>query len=61
VIVLASTPGEGYADIYEQGIEAAFSLAPSPMTLDQACRQAPTLLRERARDIARVLRLAGRK
>ncbi|MDH4608955.1 glycerate kinase [Pseudomonas sp. BN102] len=61
VIVLAGTLGEGYADIYEQGIEAAFSLASGPMTLDQACRQAPTLLRERARDIARVLRLAGRK
>lgn len=61
VIVLAGTLGERYADIYEQGIEAAFSLASGPMTLEQACRQAPTLLRERARDIARVLRLAGRK
>lgn len=60
VIVLAGTLGEGYADIYEQGIEAAFSLASGPMTLEQACRQAPTLLRERARDIARLLRLAGR-
>ena len=60
VIVLAGTLGEGYADLYEQGIEAAFSLASGPMTLEQACRQAPTLLRERARDIARVLRLTGR-
>ncbi|MNG25855.1 glycerate kinase II [compost metagenome] len=60
VIVLAGTLGEGYADIYSQGIDAAFSLASGPMTLTDACRQAPELLRERARDIARVLRLAGR-
>ncbi|MNF72258.1 Glycerate 2-kinase [compost metagenome] len=60
VIVLAGTLGEGYADIYSQGIDAAFSLASGPMTLADACLQAPELLRERARDIARVLRLAGR-
>lgn len=60
VIVLAGTLGEGYADIYSQGIDAAFSLASGPMTLADACRQAPELLRERARDVARVLRLVGR-
>lgn len=60
VIVLAGTLGEGYADIYSEGIEAAFSLASGPMTLHDACAQAPVLLRERARDIARLLRLSER-
>ena len=59
VIVLAGTLGEDYADIYPHGIDAAFSLASGPMSLEQACQEAPRLLRERARDIARVLRLGG--
>ncbi|MBP5096988.1 hypothetical protein HUS93_13605, partial [Pseudomonas protegens] len=38
--------------------DAAFALASGPMSLEQACREAPRLLRERAADIARVWRLA---
>ncbi|WP_339490843.1 glycerate kinase [Pseudomonas sp. EL_65y_Pfl2_R95] len=57
VIVLAGTLGAGYADIYAQGIDAAFSITSGPMSLADACSQAPQLLRERARDIARVLKL----
>ena len=60
VIVLAGTLGEGYAEIYSHGIEAAFSLTSGPMSLADACRQAPELLRERARDVARVIKLALR-
>lgn len=60
VIVLAGTLGAGYADIYAQGFEAAFSITSGPMSLAEACNQAPQLLRERARDIARVLKLSGR-
>lgn len=55
VIVLAGTLGEGYADMYAEGIAAAFSITSGPMTLQEACRQAPVLLKERARDIARTL------
>ncbi|WP_085717583.1 glycerate kinase [Pseudomonas sp. B28(2017)] len=58
VIVIAGTLGKGYQALYEHGIDAAFSLASGPMTLVQACNEAPRLLRERASDIARVWRLA---
>jgi glycerate kinase len=57
VVVVAGTLGEGYAQLYAAGIDAAFSLAAGPMTLEEACRQAPALLRERAGDIARTLQV----
>lgn len=60
VIVLAGTLGDGYADLYEHGISAAFALTSGPMTLDQACRDAAVLLHDRARDLARVWALAAR-
>ena len=60
VIVIAGTLGEGYQALYEHGIDAAFALASGPMTLEQACAEAPRLLRERATDIARVWRMAVR-
>ena len=60
VIVIAGTLGEGYQALYEHGIDAAFALASGPMTLQQACAEAPRLLRERATDIARVWRMAVR-
>lgn len=60
VIVIAGTLGEGYADLYQHGISAAFALTSGPMSLEQACRNAPTLLHDRARDIARVWQLAAR-
>ncbi|MGY4534390.1 glycerate kinase [Pseudomonas sp. TE3786] len=59
VVVVAGTLGEGYAKLYEAGIDAAFSLAAGPMTLEEACQQAPALLRERAGDITRLLRLGS--
>ena len=58
MIVIAGTLGEGYQQLYEHGIDAAFALASGPMTLAQACADAPRLLRERATDIARVWNLA---
>jgi len=61
VIVIAGTLGEGYQQLYAHGIDAAFALASGPMTLAQACAEAPRLLRERASDIARVWRMAARK
>ncbi|MBI6578618.1 glycerate kinase [Pseudomonas viridiflava] len=59
VIVLAGTLGEGYEQLYQHGISAAFALTSGPMDLEQACREAPRLLQERARDVARVWRLAA--
>lgn len=61
VIVIAGTLGEGYQQMYEHGVDAAFALTPGPMSLEQACAEAPRLLRDRARDIARVWRMAIRK
>ncbi|WP_333989937.1 glycerate kinase [Pseudomonas sp. S3(2024)] len=58
VIVIAGTLGEGYQELYEHGIDAAFAVTSGPMTLEQACAEAPRLLRERATDIARVWQMA---
>ncbi|MBV4552512.1 glycerate kinase [Pseudomonas sp. SWRI102] len=60
VLVIAGTLGEGYQALYEHGIDAAFALANGPMTLQEACTDAPRLLSERARDIARLWRVAAR-
>ncbi|MGC5703279.1 glycerate kinase [Pseudomonas sp. NFXW11] len=59
VLVLAGTLGDGYQQLYAHGVDAAFALTSGPMSLEQACREAPRLLRERAADIARVWRLAA--
>jgi glycerate kinase len=57
VIALAGSLGEGYQALYQAGIEAAFSLAPGPISLEQAMRGAAAELEARAVDIARVWRL----
>lgn len=59
VIVLAGTLGEGYEQLYRHGISAAFALTSGPMNLEDACREAPRLLHDRARDVARVWQLAA--
>jgi glycerate kinase len=58
VIALAGMLGEGYQQLYGHGIDAAFSLAPGPISLADALADAPRLLRERAADIARLWQLA---
>jgi glycerate kinase len=58
VIVIAGTLGEGYQELYDHGIDAAFAVTSGPMTLEQACAEVPRLLRERATDIARVWQMA---
>lgn len=60
VVVLAGTLGEGYAELYAHGISAAFALTSGPMTLEQACQNASTLLHDRARDLALLWSLAAR-
>ncbi|MNQ48088.1 Glycerate 2-kinase [compost metagenome] len=58
VIALAGMLGEGYQQLYGHGIDAAFSLAPGPISLAEALADAPRLLRQRAADIARLWQLA---
>jgi glycerate kinase len=57
VIVIAGTLGDGYQAMYQHGVAAAFALPSGPMTLAQACADAPQLLRARAADIARLWQL----
>ncbi|UXZ93834.1 glycerate kinase [Pseudomonas phytophila] len=61
VVILAGTLGEGYEALYEHGIAAAFSVVSGPMALSEACEDAPRLLQERARDVARVWQLGREK
>ncbi|AUZ46409.1 glycerate kinase [Pseudomonas orientalis] len=60
VIVIAGTLGEGYEQMYDHGVDAAFALPSGPMSLEQACSEAARLLRERAADIARLWQTALR-
>lgn len=47
--------GEGYQALYRHGLAAAFSLVPGPVSLAQAMADAPSLLRQRAHDVARLI------
>ncbi|MEE9100210.1 glycerate kinase [Pseudomonas nitroreducens] len=58
VIALAGSLGEGLGGLREEGIEAAFSLVPGPMSLAQACAQAAVELESRAEALARFWTLA---
>lgn len=58
VIALAGSLGEGLAELRDEGIEAAFSLVPGPITLAQACAQAAVELENRAEALARFWSLA---
>ncbi|KTC44190.1 glycerate kinase [Pseudomonas fluorescens ABAC62] len=60
VLVIAGTLGEGYEQMYAHGVDAAFAVPSGPMSLEQACSEAPRLLSERAADIARLWRVAAR-
>nr|WP_321984317.1 glycerate kinase [uncultured Lichenicoccus sp.] len=55
VIAFAGSLGEGYEAMYAHGLQAAFSLAPGPITLDEAMHDARAFLRARARDVGRLL------
>ncbi|MBV2132202.1 glycerate kinase [Pseudomonas sp. MAP12] len=58
VVALAGMLGAGYQRLYDHGIDAAFSLAPGPISLADALAGAAPLLRQRAADIARLWQLA---
>lgn len=60
VIAIAGALGDGYQALYEVGLTAAFSLAPAPITLEQAYRNAAGYLRQTAGNCVRVW-LSGRQ
>ena len=61
VVALAGSLGEGYQDLHAGGITAAFSLAPGPVTLQQACEHAGQYLSDRARDVMQLWLAASKR
>lgn len=60
VLAIAGSLGEGYQALYGVGIDAAFSLVPGPLSLQQAMASAAAELEARSCDLARLWRLASR-
>ncbi|OMH29445.1 glycerate kinase [Motiliproteus sp. MSK22-1] len=58
VIALAGSVEGNSGSIYEQGIDAVFSVVPGVMAIDDALQKAEVNIRERARNIAAVWALA---
>jgi len=56
VIALAGTLGDGHQVLYEQGIDAMFSILDRPMDLESAKKDAPLLLKNTAERIMRLYR-----
>jgi len=52
VVVLAGSLGEGYEGAARAGVDAFFSIAPGPLSLQQAMHNAPRLLEDCARNVA---------
>lgn len=61
VVCLSGGLGEGSDVLYEHGIAALFSIANRPMTLDEAMRDAGTLLADAAENIVRLYRAGMRR
>jgi len=61
VVALAGSLGDGYQELHAGGITAAFSLAPGPLTLQQACDNAAQYLADRARDVMQLWLAAGKR
>lgn len=61
VVALAGSLGAGYEGLHAAGISAAFSLAPGPITLQQALTDAEKLLTERARDVIQLWMAAQKR
>lgn len=59
VLAIAGSLGQGYQGLYEAGIDAAFSLVPGPISLQQAMASAASELEARVGDLARLWRLAS--
>lgn len=61
VVALAGSLGDGYEALHAVGISAAFSLAPGPITLQQALTDAEKLLADRARDVMQLWMAAQKR
>lgn len=56
VIALAGNLGEGWQEVVGHGIDAAFAIAPGPLSLEESVAQAQELLATQAFQLARILR-----
>ncbi|NLY26960.1 MAG: glycerate kinase [Alcaligenaceae bacterium] len=61
VLALAGSLGTGYQALYAAGIDAAFSLAPGPVTLEHAMANAAMYLEHRTTDCIRLWLLGHRR
>lgn len=59
VIAIAGSLSKGYEAVYEEGIQAVFSILPRLSDLDTALNEGPVNMKETAKNIARVLILVG--
>jgi len=61
VIALAGRLGEGYRQVYDIGIDAAFSIAPGPIDIEESVAEVLPLLADTAETVMRVWQAAGRR
>jgi glycerate kinase len=54
VVAIAGALTGGYKSTYAEGIDAAFSICPRPMSLEEACASVDELLADAAEAVARV-------
>lgn len=57
VIALCGTLGENYEKVFEYGIDAAFSIVPTPCDLEDALQHGRVYLEDLAKNIARISKL----
>ncbi|MFW6301532.1 MAG: glycerate kinase [Bacillota bacterium] len=57
VIAIAGSLGTGYQQVYQAGIDAAFSIIDKPGSLNKIILAAPELLQETARNIGKIITL----
>lgn len=55
VLLISGALGEGYQELFDQGVVAAFSIANAPMSLQEAMENAYSLLVDKAQNIGRLL------
>lgn len=55
VLLISGSLGEGYQELFDQGVVAAFSIANGPMSLQEAMENAYSLLVDKAQNIGRLL------
>lgn len=56
VLVIAGSVSGELDELYQEGVTSVASIVPGPMVLEEAMREAPTLLRRRLTDLCRLWR-----